>query len=232
LSVQLPSDQVFSLDRIGCSAWLGIDVQNASVRADPKAFGALMRAIGGYTGHRTITLALQILALTFPRPGELRLAEWEEVDLDNSVWSIPAHRAKMRREHRIPLSRQALARFQELKAITGRGVLCFPSLRSLNKSLSENSLNAALRAIGYDGETHVAHGFRSSASSMLNEYSDFSADIIERALAHGDPDKIRRTYNRAQYWDERVRLSQWWADYLDALRTPGAVVAPQASASA
>jgi integrase len=103
--------------------------------------------------------------------------------------------------------------------MTGGGGLCFPSIRAADSPLSDGTLNAALRAMGIDGNTHVAHGFRSSASSLLNEHSSFSAEVIERALAHGEPDKVRRAYNRAQYWDERVRMMQWWADYLDQLRS-------------
>ena len=194
--------------------------KNHAAVVDPKAFGSLLRVIDGYDGSRVVRLALQILALTFPRPGELRFAEWSEVDFSAKVWTIPASRTKMRREHRIPLSRQAMKHFEDLAGMTGRGRLCFPSIRSADKPLSDGALNAALRALGIDGETHVAHGFRSSASSLLNEVSSFSPDTIERALAHGDPDPIRRAYNRAQYWDDRVRMMQWWADYLDDLKTP------------
>lgn len=198
-------------------ALLPPETRHQSAVTKPEAFGALLRAIDGYEGHRTIRTALQLLALTFPRPGELRLAEWPEVDLAEAVWIIPAHRTKMRREHRIPLSRQAIAKFEALRTMTGRGSLCFPSIRSLDKPLSDGALNAALRAMGIDGATHVSHGFRSSASSLLNEHSAFSTEAIERALAHGEPDKVRRAYNRAQYWDERVSMMQWWADYLDRL---------------
>jgi integrase len=190
---------------------------------EPKEFGALLRVIDGYGGHKTIKIALQLLALTFPRPGELRQAEWPEVDIANTLWIIPPERTKMRREHRIPLSRQAVRCFEELKAITGRQKRCFPSIRSLNNPLSDGALNAALRALGVDGDTHVAHGFRSSASSILNEHSPFEHDVIERALAHDEPDKVRRAYNRAAYWDERVRMMQWWADYLDELKVKGCV---------
>jgi len=198
-------------------ALLPPEIRHQSAITDPKAFGGLLRAITGYEGHRTIKIALELLALTFPRPGELRLAEWTDVDLADAVWMIPAHRTKMRREHRIPLSRQAIGKFEALRSMTGRGSLCFPSIRSLDKPLSDGALNAALRAMGIDGATHVAHGFRSSASSLLNEHSAFSSEAIERALAHGEPDKVRRAYNRAQYWDERVNMMQWWADYLDRL---------------
>src|SRR5690606_24952420 len=192
-------------------ALLPPETRHQSAVTKPEAFGALLRAIDGYEGHRTIRTALQLLALTFPRPGELRLAEWPEVDLAEAVWIIPAHRTKMRREHRIPLSRQAIAKFEALRTMTGRGSLGFPSIRSLDKPLSDGALNAALRAMGIDGATHVSHGFRSSASSLLNEHSAFSTEAIERALAHGEPDKVRRAYNRAQYWDERVSMMQWWA---------------------
>jgi len=189
---------------------------------EPKAFGGLLRAIDGYEGLKTVKLALQILSLTFPRPGELRLAEWSEVDIEGRLWTIPATRAKMRREHKIPLSRQAVNKFKDLHEISGKRTLCFPSPRSADKPLSDNALNAALRTMGIDGNTHVAHGFRSSASSMLNEHSSYAPDVIERALAHGDPDKIRRAYNRADYWAERERMMQWWADYLDKLKRPPA----------
>lgn len=199
-------------------ALLPPETRHNSAVTDPDAFGALLRAIDGYEGHRTIKLALQLLALTFPRPGELRQAEWPEVDIKGTLWIIPAHRTKMRREHRIPLARQAVEKFEALREITGRGQLCFPSIRSLDNPLSDGALNAALRAMGIDGSVHVAHGFRSSASSLLNEHSTFSPEVIERALAHGEPDKVRRAYNRAQYWDERVRMMQWWADYVDRLK--------------
>lgn len=199
-------------------ALLAPETRHQSAVTAPEPFGALLRAIEGYKGHRTIKIALQLLALTFPRPGELRLAEWSEVNLNSALWIIPAHRTKMRREHRIPLSRQAIEKFEALWAITGTGKLCFPSIRALDAPLSDGALNAALRAMGIEGSVHVAHGFRSSASSLLNEHSTFSPEVIERGLAHGEPDKVRRAYNRAQYWDERVHMMQWWADYLDHLR--------------
>lgn len=202
-------------------ALLPPETRHNSAVTDPDGFGALLRVIDGYDGHKTIKLALQLLALTFPRPGELRQAEWPEVDIEGRLWIIPAPRTKMRREHRISLSRQAVEKFTALKEITGRGTRCFPSIRSLDNPLSDGALNAALRAMGVDGSVHVAHGFRSSASSLLNEHSAFSPEVIERALAHGEPDKVRRAYNRAQYWDERVRMMQWWADYLDRLKTKG-----------
>lgn len=152
-------------------ALLPPETRHNSAVTEPDAFGALLPAIDGYDGHKTIKIALQLLALTFPRPGELRQAEWSEVDIKERLWVIPAPRTKMRREHRIPLSRQVAELFESLKQITGGGTLCFPSIRSLGSPLSDGALNAALRALGVDGETHVAHGFRSSASSLLNEHS-------------------------------------------------------------
>lgn len=199
-------------------ALLPPQTRHHSAVTNPAQFGALLRVIDGYEGQTSIKIALQLLALTFPRPGELRLTQWNEVQLNDRVWTIPAERTKLRREHRIPLSEQALAKFTELRTITGKGLLCFPSIRSASSPLSDGALNAALRAMGVDGATHVAHGFRSSASSLLNEHSAFTPDVIERALAHGDPDTVRRAYNRAHYWEERVRMMQWWADYLDRLR--------------
>jgi integrase len=195
-----------------------VDTPQARNRAaviQPREFGRLLMVIDGYTGHPTIKIALQLLALTFPRPGELRLARWNEVSFKERVWSIPASRTKMRKPHHIPLAPQALELFEQLRDITGEGELCFPSIRSRGKPLSDGALNAALRAMGVDGDTHVAHGFRASASSLLNERSPFRSDVIERALAHGKADKVEATYNRAEHWNERVKLAAWWADYCD-----------------
>ncbi|MCA0399872.1 MAG: integrase arm-type DNA-binding domain-containing protein [Proteobacteria bacterium] len=156
---------------------------------------------------------------------ELRLAEWKEFDIANAVWIIPAARMKMRREHRIPLPPQALAVLESLRPITGHGDLVFPGIVSVKKPISENTLNVALRRMGYGQDEMTAHGFRAAASTLLNESGKFSADAIERALAHQDKDAIRRTYARGEYWPERVKMAVWWADYLDALRD-GAEVMP------
>ncbi len=190
----------------------------------PDGVGRLMLAIEGYEGA-VVRHALTLMAYCFPRPGELRLAQWPEVDLRQGVWTIPAERAKMRREHRIPLAPQALKEFQALWKITGRGRdesddkphYCFPSSRP-GRPMSEATMNAALRTLGYDGDTHVAHGFRATASSLINEYSDFSPDAIEKALGHVDSNAVRRAYHRAEHWDERVRLMDWWADFADTQR--------------
>jgi integrase len=177
-----------------------------------------MRAIYGYKGWPSLVAALKIQALCFARPGETRSMEWTELDLHNAIWTIPAAKAKMRREHHVPLSRQALQIIENMKELFGEGPNVFPSMMSGKKQLSENSMNSALRRMGVGGEEHTAHGFRSSASSILNESGAFKPDAIEAQLAHLDASKVRRVYNRATYWDERVRMMQWWADMLDQER--------------
>jgi integrase len=191
---------------------------------DPVGFGALLRAIDGYAGDPTTRIALTLLALTFVRPGELRNAEWPEFDLEAGIWSIPAGRMKMRRPHRVPLSAQALALLRELQELTGHGKFLFPSVRSSARCMSENTLNGALRRMGYKQDEMVAHGFRAAASSMLNESRLWSGDAIERQLAHADPDEVRRAYARSDFWPERVTMMSWWADRLDAMRQGGVVV--------
>lgn len=165
------------------------------------------------------------MALLFPRPGELRLAEWAEFDFANAIWIIPASRTKMRREHRVPLPFQAVAILERLRQVTGNGALVFPGLRSARRPISENTMNAALRRMGYGQTEMTSHGFRSSASTLLNESGKFSADAIERALAHQDADAVRRAYARGAHWAERVKMANWWADYLDTLRG-GAEIVP------
>ena len=165
-----------------------------------------------------------MLALTFVRTGELRAAEWSEFDLDAGVWSIPAEKMKMKRPHRVPLAPQASAILTRLREITGGGKFVFPSVRSASRCMSENTINAALRRLGYDKDQMTAHGFRSAASSMLNESGKWNADAIERQLAHVDADSVRRAYARADFWDERLRMMNWWADRCDELRRGGEVV--------
>lgn len=200
-------------------------VTHRAAITDPKAFGGLLRAIDGMTGFVTTRIALQMLALTFPRPGELRGATWAEFDLDESIWRIPAERMKMRKPHAIPLARQAVAALSELKEFAGAGKLAFPSVRSSVRPLSENTLNAALRRLGFTQEEHTAHGFRASASTLLNESGKWSPDAVERALAHQDEDAVRRAYARGQFWTERVEMAQWWADHLDTLRAGAKIIA-------
>lgn len=193
---------------------------------DPKAFGALLRAIDEFDGQPTTHAALKLMALLFPRPGELRMARWKEFDLDKSIWEIPGERTKMRRPHRLPLPRQAVSILRDLHAITGRGpdALAFPCVRTVLRPLSENTLNAALRRLGYSKAEVTAHGFRATASTLLNESGKWHPDAIERQLAHVEGDKVRGAYARGEHWDERVKMMDWWADHLDALRIGGSVV--------
>lgn len=207
-------------------------------------FGGLLRAIDGFDGQPTTRAALQLMALLFPRPGELRMAEWSEIDWEGAVWVIPAERTKMRVEHHVPLARQALAILHDLHKITGRGDLIFPGYGSpmparndsgakvklVQRPISENTMNAALRRMGYDADTMTAHGFRGSASTLLNGSGKFRPDVIERALAHQEGNKIRKAYNHQEYWPERVEMATWWADYLDSLRD-GAKVLPFAKSA-
>lgn len=190
-----------------------------------KEFGGLLRAVDGFEGQPTTKAALQLMALLFPRPGELRMAEWKEFDLDAAEWLIPAKRTKMRKPHRMPLPQQAMTILKALHKLTGQGALVFPSLRSSRRPISENTMNAALRRMGFSKDEMTAHGFRAAASTLLNESGLWAPDVIERALAHQDADEIRRAYARGQYWDERVRMANWWADFVDTMRS-GATIIP------
>lgn len=191
---------------------------------DPKGVGALMRAIDGFEGHPMTLWALRLAPHVFVRPGELRMAEWKEIDLDAAIWRIPGSRMKMSREHVVPLSTQAVAILREAAELTGGGRFVFPSVRTPLRPMSENTLNAALRRLGYTGDEMTSHGFRSTASTLLNESGKWSRDAIERALAHGDSDSVRAAYHRGAHWDERVLMAQWWSDYLDRLKTGADVV--------
>lgn len=193
-------------------------VKNHAAIVEPGAVGALLRAIDGFNGQPMTIWALRLAPHVFVRPGELRQAEWSEIDLDTAVWRIPAHRMKMKREHAVPLSRQAVAILTEARELTGRAKFVFPGLRTPTRPMSENTLNAALRRLGYGTDEMTSHGFRSTASTLLNESGKWSSDAIERALAHGDANAVRGTYHRGAHWAERVRMAQWWSDYLDGLR--------------
>lgn len=185
---------------------------------EPMKVGALLRAIDGYDGIGITKLALQISPHVFVRPGELRHADWSEIDLCGMVWTIPAAKMKMKKAHQVPLSRQAIELFRDLQSITGPSGYCFPSVRTRVRPMSENTVNGALRRLGYASEEMTAHGFRAMASTLLNESGKWHPDAIERALAHGDEDKVRAAYHRGAHWDERVVMAQWWSDYLDQLR--------------
>ena len=185
---------------------------------DAKRVGELLRAIDGYEGQGLTKFALQLAPHVFVRPGELRHAEWSEIDLEGALWVIPAEKMKMRKAHHVPLSSQAISVLREVKAVTGQGGYVFPSMRTRSRPMSENTINAALRRLGYASDEMTAHGFRAMASTLLNESGKWHPDAIERALAHGDTDKVRAAYHRGAHWQERVEMAQWWSDYLDQLR--------------
>lgn len=191
---------------------------------DPRLVGALMRSINGYQGTFVVRCALRLAPLVFVRPGELRTAEWSEFDLDEGEWRIPAAKMKMRAPHFVPLSRQAIEILRELHQLTGKGRYVFPSERGRSRPMSSNTINAALRGLGYSKTQMTGHGFRHMASTLLNESSKWKGDAIERQLAHAEQDSVRAVYNAAEYLPERKRMMQWWADRLDALAAANNVV--------
>jgi len=199
-------------------------VQHMPAITDPVKVGQSLRAIDGYVGAPSATYALKLLPLVFVRPGELRQAHWSEFDLDNAEWRIPAERMKMREQHIVPLARQVVALLRALHLITGDSPFVFPSVRSNQRCISDNTINAGLRRLGYSGDEIVGHGFRSMASTLLNEQG-WHTDLIELQLAHAERKKVRAAYNRAQRLEERRNMMQAWADYLDGLRQ-GATVIP------
>lgn len=192
---------------------------------DPARVGDLLRAIDGYEGQPITKLAMQLAPHVFVRPGELRHAEWNEFDLEGALWTIPAGKTKMRKDHLVPLSRQSIAILEDLRTLTGPDGYVFPSIRSRKRPMSDNTINAGLRRLGYSTDEMTAHGFRAMASTLLNESGKWHPDAIERALAHGDSDRIRAAYHRGAHWKERVAMAQWWSDHLDQLRK-GAEVVP------
>tara|TARA_R110002072_G_scaffold183157_1_gene339443 strand:+ start:210 stop:1436 length:1227 start_codon:yes stop_codon:yes gene_type:complete len=195
------------------------------------AAGELLRAIDGYSGHPLTCLALKLIPHVFVRPGELRRAEWQEFELEKSIWTIPAEKMKMRNPHVVPLSKQAVGLLESAQAISAGQRYIFSSLYPGSRPMSENTINAALRRLGYTGNEMTAHGFRAMASTLLNESGKWSHDAIERALAHKDGNAIRGIYHRGAHWAERVEMAQWWSDYLDRLREGGSVVSLAARAN-
>jgi integrase len=192
---------------------------------DPARVGELLRAIDGYEGQPITKLAMQLAPHVFVRPGELRHAEWNEFDFEGALWTIPAGKTKMRKDHLVPLSTQSIAILEDLRTLTGPEGYVFPSIRSRKRPMSDNTINAGLRRLGYSTDEMTAHGFRAMASTLLNESGKWHPDAIERALAHGDSDRIRAAYHRGAHWKERVAMAQWWSDHLDQLRK-GAEVVP------
>jgi integrase len=192
---------------------------------DAARVGELLRAIDGYEGQGFTKLAMQLSPHVFVRPGELRHAEWGEIDLDGALWTIPPEKMKMRKAHHVPLSSQAVTLLRDLHSVTGPTGYVFPSIRTRVRPMSENTINAGLRRLGYSSDEMTAHGFRAMASTLLNESGKWHPDAIERALAHADSDKVRAAYHRGAHWQERVEMAQWWSDYLDQLRK-GADIVP------
>ena len=200
-------------------------VSHRAAIVEPTEIGALLRAIEGFDGQPTTWAALRLAPHVFVRPGELRQAEWIEFDVDAAIWTIPAQKMKMRRPHRVPLSRQSLGIVRDLREITGNGRFVFPSVRTVLRPISENTLNAALRRLGYASEDMSTHGFRSMVATRLNEMGRWNPDAIERQLGHQEVNAVRRAYTHgAEFWEERIQMMQAWSDYLDELRTRGTVV--------
>lgn len=193
-------------------------VTHRAAVTDPGGVGELLRALWGYEGQPAVEIALKVGIYTFVRPGELRHAEWTEFDPDLAIWTIPAAKMKMGREHRVPLSTQVMDLIEALHPLTGHSKYLFPSIRDLRRPMSENTVNGALRRLGYDKTQMTGHGFRATASTLLNESRQWHPDAIERQLAHVESNDVRRAYLRGEHWRERVKMMQFWSDYLDQLR--------------
>src|SRR5664280_1045885 len=191
---------------------------------DPREVGRLLRDIESYEGSFATKCAMKLAPMLFVRPGELRRAEWSEIDLDEAEWRIPAAKMKGRVMHIVPLAKQAVRILAELKPLTDRSAWGFPGVRTNGEPMSENTVNAALRRLGYDRATLTAHGFRGMASTMLHEQG-WASDVIERQLSHAERNSVKAAYNHAEHLPARRKMMQAWADYLDRLRK-GADVVP------
>lgn len=200
-----------------------VKVHHAAV-TEPKAAGELMRAIYGYTGHPTTVAALKLAPLVFVRPGELRTAEWAEIDLEAAEWRIPGSKMKMGHDHIVPLCKQAVDILRSIQPLTGAGRYVFPSIRTGQRPMSENTVNSALRALGYPTEVHTGHGFRALARTIMDEVLEMRVDLIEHQLAHTVKDPNGRAYNRTAHLPARRKMMQKWGDYLDKLRMGGEVI--------
>jgi integrase len=205
-------------------ALAAIPESHFSAITEPKQAGDLMRSIFGYTGHPCTVAALKLTPLVFVRPGELRTMEWAEVDLDAVEWRIPGSKMKMKVDHLVPLSKQAVELLRGVHPITGHGRFVFPSLRTGERPMSENTINAALRGMGYSAEVHTAHGFRATARTIMDEVLGERVDLIEHQLAHAVKDPNGRAYNRTAHLPARREMMQRWADYLDKLRIGADVI--------
>jgi len=206
-------------------ALVAIPRTNFAAITEPKELAVLLRAISAYNGHVVAVAALKLTPLLFVRPGELRAAEWREFDLDAAEWRIPAAKMKMKMEHMVPLPTQAVDILRELYRVTGHGKYVFPSLRTEDACMSENTINAALRGMGFAKDVMTAHGFRATARTILDEVLNERLDLIEHQLAHRVIDPNGRAYNRTAHLPARAAMMQRWADYLDKLRL-GADIIP------
>lgn len=206
-------------------ALAAIPESHFSAITEPKQAGELLRAIFDYTGHPCTVAALKLAPLVFVRPGELRTAEWSEIDLATAEWRIPASKMKMKVDHLVPLSTQAVDILRSVHAISGHGRYVFPSLRTGERPMSDNTINAALRGMGYSKEVHTAHGFRAMARTIMDEVMGERVDLIEHQLAHAVKDPNGRAYNRTAHLPARREMMQRWANALEKLRI-GADVIP------
>jgi len=197
---------------------------NFAAITEPIKAGELMRSIFDYSGHHCTVAALKLSPLLFVRPGELRTAEWTEIDLDAAEWRIPGIKMKMKADHIVPLCTQAVAILIDLQAITGHGKFVFPSIRTGERPMSENTINAALRGMGYAADVHSAHGFRAMARTIMDEVLGERVDLIEHQLAHAVKDPNGRAYNRTAHLPARRLMMQRWGDYLDKQRTGADVI--------
>lgn len=202
-------------------------VKHHAALLEPAKVGELLRAIDGYGGKIETRIALQIAPHVYLRPGELRKAEWGEIDFDAAVWRVPAGRTKMRKPHAVPLSTQVVTLLRELRAMGNLGSYLFPANSTFLKPICENTLNVALRRLGFTRDEMTSHGFRSIASTLLNESGLWHPDAIERSLAHRERDSVRAAYHRGAHWEERVRMAQWWSDYLCKLRDGAEIIRPK-----
>ena len=216
------SDRDVSADLRG--ALIVPKVTHRAAITTPAEVGMLLRAIDAYSGYPVTHAALRMAPHVFVRPGELRHAEWAEFDLNGMIWTIPAEKTKMRVAHRVPLTRQVKEVIDALREISGNRRYLFPAQGKQDRPMCENTINLALRRMGFDGKAMTAHGFRAMASTLLNEQSRWNPDAIERQLGHAELNGVRRAYARGEHWDERVRMMEHWSNYLDQLRAGATIL--------
>lgn len=201
-----------------------VEKKHFAAITDPKELAPLLRALEGYQGGIETRCALRLIPMLLLRPGELRGLEWSWIDTETAHISIPAEKMKMRFPHVVPLSQQALSILEEIRPLTGTGKYVLPSVRSASRPISNNTFNAAFRRMGYDGDTVTSHGFRATARTILDEVLGFRVDLIEAQLAHAVRDANGRAYNRTSFLEDRRKMMQHWADYLDGLKEGGKVI--------